>query len=62
MAERKTRTVVLDGNFVRREAAEAVHTFFRPVIGAFEFVREASNPDKPGRRVPAPKAKPERTR
>jgi hypothetical protein len=51
--------VVLDGNFVRQEATEAVRTFFRPVIGAFEFIREASNPDKPMRRASAVKAKPE---
>ncbi len=60
MTERKTRTVVLDGKFIRREATEAVHTFFRPVIGTFELVREASNPNKPRRHAPAPKAKPER--
>jgi hypothetical protein len=47
MAEHKSRTVVLDGKFVRHEAAEAVRTFFRPVIGTYNLVRDASNPGKP---------------
>ena len=44
MAENKQRTVILDGEFVRREASEAVRTFFRPVIGTYNLVREASTP------------------
>jgi hypothetical protein len=48
MAERKSRTVLLDSQFVRREASEAVRTFFRPVIGTYNLVREASDPDKRG--------------
>jgi hypothetical protein len=41
---KQPRTVVLDANFVRQEAAEAVRTFFRPVVGAYNLVLEASNP------------------
>jgi hypothetical protein len=55
MAEPKQRTVVLDGKFVRREASEAVRTFFRPVIGTYNLVREAS---KPTTSVPARPLKP----
>ena len=58
MAEPKQRTVVLDGKFVRREASEAIRTFFRPVIGAYNLVREASTPDNPRRDPKAPVKRP----
>jgi hypothetical protein len=51
MAEHKSRTVVLDGKFVRREASQAVRTFFRPVIGTYNLVRDASNPDESSRQT-----------
>ena len=41
---KQTRTVVIDGEFVRREAAEAVRTFFRPLVSAYNLVLEASTP------------------
>ncbi|HZZ89683.1 MAG TPA: hypothetical protein VFE13_15255 [Caulobacteraceae bacterium] len=34
----------MNGDFLRREAAEAVRTFFKPVLGTYHLVVEASNP------------------
>ena len=48
MANRKPHMVIIDRDFVREEATEAVRTFFRPVVGAYNFVRRTSDPD--GRR------------
>lgn len=45
MANHKPHMVVIDRDFVREEAAEAVRTFFRPVVGAYNFVRRTSDPD-----------------
>jgi hypothetical protein len=58
MAERKSNTVVLDGKFVRREASDAVRTFFRPVVGAYHLVRDASNPDRGDRTSESSQTKP----
>jgi hypothetical protein len=44
MAKHAERTVELNGDFLRREAAEAVRTFFKPVLGTYHLVVEASNP------------------
>ena len=44
MVKHRERTVKIDGDFVRREAAEAVRTFFKPVVGTYQLVVEASNP------------------
>jgi hypothetical protein len=44
MAKQKTAEVELNGDFVRHEAAEAVRTFFRPIVGTYNFVVRASNP------------------
>jgi hypothetical protein len=46
MAKQQERTVKLDSNFVRHEAAEAVRTFLKPVVGTYHLVRDASNPDR----------------
>lgn len=54
MSEQKT--VVLDGKFVRREASQAVRTFFRPVVGAYKLVRDVSNPDTPSTKASDRKA------
>lgn len=57
MAKHKAAEVELNGDFVRREATEAVRTFFRPVVGAYNFVVRASNPSIPEDHVVLPKPK-----
>lgn len=45
MAKPSPRTVELDREFLRREAIQAVWTFFRPVAVVFDFLRRSSDPD-----------------
>jgi len=40
--------VVIDGRFVRDQAREAIHQFFRPITAPFESKR--SEPEKKGAR------------
>lgn len=57
MADRKPQMVVIDRNFIREEAAQAARTFFRPVVGAYNFVRRTSDPDAPPHSTADRKAK-----
>lgn len=61
MAKHKAAEVELNGDFVRREATEAVRTFFKPVVGTYNFVVRTSNPSiRPDHVVLTPNTKPKK--
>jgi hypothetical protein len=58
MAKHKEAEVELNGDFVRREATEAVRTFFRPVVSTYNFVVRTSNPPTQTVRLTTPNPNP----
>jgi hypothetical protein len=52
MAEKPAQqgaTVTINGKFVREQAKEAVHQFFRPITAPFEHTKPSNNakPNRP---------------